>query len=94
MGRVIERRLYEEIARLCAEGRRKALRGETPEALATYLEAWELLPDPKDAGDAAACVLSGLAQVLTARGDLSAATTVMHAARRAAGSAPLRDAGV
>jgi hypothetical protein len=88
MGRVLERRVSQEIARLCEVGRRQHLRGETNEALATYLEAWELLADPRDAGDAAACVLSGLADVLTGRGDLDAAATVQRAARRAAGSAP------
>ncbi|HSN91143.1 MAG TPA: hypothetical protein VLS93_07925 [Anaeromyxobacteraceae bacterium] len=78
----LDRRIRQEIARLCQEGRRQHERGETSEALATYLEAWELLPDPFRAGRAAAAVLSGLADVLAARGDLSAAATVLRAVER------------
>jgi len=79
----LDRRVYAEVARLCDEGRRLLRRGEGSEALAAYLEAWELLPDPWEAGEAAASVLSGLAEVLTARGDLAAATTALRAVERA-----------
>lgn len=83
MESVLDRRIRQEVARLCQEGRRQHQRGESSEALATYLEAWELLPDPFRAGQAAASVLSGLADVLAARGDLSAAATVLRAVQRA-----------
>jgi ATP/maltotriose-dependent transcriptional regulator MalT len=82
----LDRRVYAEVARLCAEGRRQLHRSEVSEALATFLEAWELLSDPWEEGEAAACVLSGLADVLMARGDVAAAATALRAVERALGA--------
>lgn len=87
-----DRRVHAEVARLCEEGKRQLRGGEASEALATYLEAWELLPDPWGEGEAAACVLSGLAEVLTVRGDLAAAATALRAVERALGATASRGA--
>ena len=86
MAGALDVRVYAELARLCEEARRQLRRGDASEALATYLEAWELLPDPWEAGEAAACVLSGLADVLMARGDVAAAATALRAVERALGA--------
>ena len=59
------------IERLCREGNRHASSGEYSEALACFLEAWELLPEPQEAQDAAAPVLAGFTRLLRERRDLA-----------------------
>ena len=61
----------ERIARLCREGNRHASAKEYSEALACFLEAWELLPDTQEAQDAAAPVMAGLTRLLHERRDLA-----------------------
>jgi hypothetical protein len=82
----LDRRVHAEVVRLCAEGKRLLWTGEAAEALATYLEAWGLLPDPWEAGESAATVLTGLAEALTVRGDLAAAATALRAVEHALGA--------
>ena len=82
MDHLTARRIHEEVARLCGVARLHHARGEEPEALAAYFDAWELLPEPKGAFRDAATVLAGMSEVLAARGDLSSAMTVLLAARR------------
>ena len=56
------------VVRLCREARQHAKEGERQLALAAYLEAWELLPEPKASWDASTLVLSALGDLLHASG--------------------------
>lgn len=59
---------FAAIARLCREARLHAKDGEKQLALAAYLEAWELLPEPKASWDASTLILSALGDLLHASG--------------------------
>jgi hypothetical protein len=74
VSRAVERR-QAKVVRLCREGRRHAARAEHAEALSCFLEAWELLPEPKEAWSASTFVLAGL-------GDLVRSGVDPFAARR------------
>jgi hypothetical protein len=54
---------------LCHEGDRHATAGEPAEAAACFLEAWDLLPAPREECPATAEVLRGLTRLLRARAD-------------------------
>lgn len=56
------------VQRLCREARQHAKDGERQLALAAYLEAWELLPEPKASWDASTLVLSAVGDLLHASG--------------------------
>ncbi len=60
----------ETVVRLCAEGGRFARGGDRTMALASYLEAWDLLPEPKESWDASTFILSSVGDLLRAGGDL------------------------
>ena len=60
----------EAVVRLCHEARRFAGEGDRTMALASYLEAWELLPEPKESWDASTFILSAVGDLLRAGGDL------------------------
>jgi hypothetical protein len=66
-----------EIARLCAVARQHAARGEDPQALAAWLDAWALLEEPKRACEGAEEILAGVAEILARRGRLSTAIAVL-----------------
>jgi hypothetical protein len=79
----------EAVVRLCAEGRRLAKDGDSTAALASYLEAWDLLPEPKESWDASTWILSAVGELLRAGGDLSSALDVLVRLRgRTAGGLP------
>jgi hypothetical protein len=61
----------------CAEGRQLARAGDRAAALASYLEAWELLPEPKESWDASTFILSAVGDLLRAGGDLGNALDVL-----------------
>ncbi|HYD41692.1 MAG TPA: hypothetical protein VEB43_12770 [Anaeromyxobacter sp.] len=66
-----ERPAFDRLAaveRLCREARRHAKDGERQLALAAYLEAWELLPEPKASWDSSTLILSALGDLLHASG--------------------------
>ncbi len=67
----------EAVVRLCAEGRRLAGEGDRAAALASYLEAWDLLPEPKESWDASTFILSAVGDLLRAGGDLGNALDVL-----------------
>ncbi len=67
----------EAVVRLCAEGRQLARDGDRATALASYLEAWELLPEPKESWDASTFILSAVGDLLRAGGDLANALDVL-----------------
>jgi hypothetical protein len=54
---------------LCHEGDRHTLGGELVEAAGCLLEAWALLPEPREECPATAEVLRGLTRLLRARRD-------------------------
>lgn len=60
----------EAVVRLCREARRFAKDGDRTMALASYLEAWDLLPEPKESWDASTFILSAVGDLLRAGGDL------------------------
>ena len=64
MSGALERRREAKVVRLCREGRKHATRGEHAEALRCFLEAWELLPEPKEAWSASTFVLAGLGDLV------------------------------
>ncbi len=67
----------EAVVRLCAEGRKLARDGDRATALASYLEAWELLPEPKESWDASTLILAAVGDLLRAGGDLGNALDVL-----------------
>jgi hypothetical protein len=67
----------EAVVRLCAEGRQLAKEGDRSTALASYLEAWDLLPEPKESWDASTFILSAVGDLLRAGGDLGNALDVL-----------------
>jgi hypothetical protein len=60
----------EAVARLCREAGQLQKQGERTAALASYLEAWDLLPEPKESWDASTFILSAVGDLLRAGGDL------------------------
>jgi hypothetical protein len=78
--RILPTELRSRVTGLCREGQGHADRGERAEALACYVEAWELLPEPADDWDAARLVSEGMGRVLEGRGDLALAMELMLAA--------------
>jgi len=63
----------EAVERLCGEARAQAERGDHSRALAKYLEAWEELPEPKEAWEASTRILSSVGDLMRSGGDLSRA---------------------
>jgi hypothetical protein len=56
------------VERLCREARQHVKDGDRQLALAAYLEAWGLLPEPKAGWDASTLILSALGDLLHASG--------------------------
>jgi tetratricopeptide (TPR) repeat protein len=75
------------VAHLCRAGEEHVARGERAEALACYIEAWELLPEPADEWDAAGLVFDGMARLIEAHGDLALAMELLLAADARLGAA-------
>ncbi len=67
----------EAVERLCREARKFAAEGDRSLALASYLEAWDLLPEPKESWDASTFILSAVGGLLRAGGDLGNALDVL-----------------
>jgi hypothetical protein len=78
------------VERLCREARQHAKDGERSLALTAYLEAWELLPEPKESFDASTFILSAVGNLLREGGDLGNAIGVLLRVKgRTAGGAEL-----
>lgn len=58
------------VDRLCREARQHLRDGDPSLALASYLEAWDLLPEPKTSFGASTLILSSVGDLLRAGGDL------------------------
>jgi tetratricopeptide (TPR) repeat protein len=74
--------LQAEIDRLCEQGDAAADGGLFPDALAAYWSAWDLLPEPKLACEAATWILAAVGDANFLGGDFVAGrdnlSTVMH----------------
>jgi tetratricopeptide (TPR) repeat protein len=64
--------LYEDILVLCQRGDGLADEGRYPEALASYWSAWDLLPEPKTALEAARWILAAIGDANFLAGDFVA----------------------
>ncbi len=82
-----------EVSRLMAEGDRHAHLGENAEALACYVEALDLVPEPRSEHEATDQVFRGLKRVLESRGDLGDGLELLLATRPGVGSILARLAG-
>lgn len=67
--------------RLCRRGDEHAAAGEHAEALACYVEAWELLPEPREAYLDASRVFRGFSRLMRARGALGEGLDLFLASR-------------
>jgi hypothetical protein len=79
---------FEAVERLCREARAHARDGETQLALAAYLEAWELLPEPKASWDASMPILSAVGDLLRESGDDELEVLLRFQGRTASAGAP------
>jgi hypothetical protein len=70
-----------EVSRLTAEGDRHAHLGENAEALACYIEAFDLVPEPRGEHGATDRIFHGLKSVLETRGDLGDGLELLLATR-------------
>ena len=78
--------VHEEIKRLCAEGDQHAERQSYPDALANYWAAWDLLPEPKTAWEAATWVLVAIGDANYLGGDYIAGRDNLLNAMRCPGA--------
>jgi len=60
--------LHEQIKRLCADGDRLASRGLHEQAIATYNDAWSLMPEPATDWEASTWVLAAIGDAAFAGG--------------------------
>ncbi len=72
MSKILQGSARSEVERLCRQGDEHAAAGEHAEALACFVEAWELLPEPREEYLDTALVFRGFTRVLRARGRLGA----------------------
>jgi hypothetical protein len=72
----MDQRLDAAVGRLCREGASLASGGERAMALATYLDAWELLPEPK-VGARAAEVRAAIRALVRGSGALERAAALI-----------------
>ena len=75
-----------QVARLVTEGDRHARLGENAEALTSYIEALDLVPEPRGEHEATGKIFQGLKHVLESRGDLGDGLELLMATRPAIGS--------
>lgn len=81
VSRILEGRARQEVERLCRLGDDHAVAGEHAEALACYMEAWELLPEPREAYLDTTRVFRGFTRVMRARGALGEGLDLLLSSR-------------
>jgi hypothetical protein len=84
----LEPGLREEVAALCREGRLHEADGDDALALHAFLDAWELLPEPREAWAPSAGILDAVADLLQRRGDLGDGLDVLVRAHGRTAAAP------
>jgi hypothetical protein len=82
-----------EVGRLVAEADRHARLAENAEALSAYIEALDLIPEPRGDHLATEQIFHGLTRVLQSRGDLGDGLELLLATRPGVGSILARMAG-
>ncbi len=82
-----------EVSRLIAEGDGHAAQAENAEALACYIDALDLVPEPRADHEATTRIFHGLRRVLQARGDLGDGLELLLATRPGVGPLLARLAG-
>ena len=74
--------IYDQVRELCDHGDRLADDGRLADALQAFWSAWDLLPEPRTAWDAATWILAAIGDVNFQQGDFGAGrdnlTTAMH----------------
>jgi len=76
------------VDRLCRRARQLAGEGGKSAALEAYLEAWDLLPEPKESYEASTLILSAVGDLLREGGDLAnALEALLRVKGRTAGCA-------
>jgi hypothetical protein len=78
------------VSRLVAEGDRHARLAENAEALSAYIEALDLVPEPRGDHLATEQIFHGLTRVLQSRGDLGDGIELLLATRPGVGSILVR----
>jgi hypothetical protein len=81
VSRILQGNARLEVERLCRQGDDHAAAGEHAEALACFMEAWELLPEPREEYLDTATVFRGFTRVLRARGSLGGGLELLLSAR-------------
>ena len=81
------------VSRLIAEGDRHAAQAENAEALSCYIDALDLVPEPRTDHEATTRIFHGLRRVLQARGDLGDGLELLLATRPGVGPMLARLAG-
>jgi hypothetical protein len=79
--------------KLVSEGTRHARLGENSEALTCFIEALDLVPEPRGDHELTGRIFSGLRRVLEARGDLGDGLELLLATRPGVGPLLARLAG-
>lgn len=87
-----DRERQSRIVTLVRKARDHARREEFALALDRYLEAWELVPEPREAWDTSTYILAGVGDVLRAQGELARAMEVLLAAQGRTARFALREA--
>ena len=74
--------IYDQVRELCDRGDRLTDDGHSADALEPFRSAWDLLPEPRTAWDAATWILAAIGDVDFRQGDFGAGrdnlTTAMH----------------
>jgi len=81
VSRILQGAERERVERLCRAGDQHARAGEHAEALACFMEAWELLPEPREEYPATAEVFRGFTRVLRHHGTLGGGIDLLFSGR-------------
>ena len=81
MSRILEGAKRNEVERLCRLGEEHAEAGEHAEALECFMEAWALLPEPREAYPDTARIFRGFTRVLRSGGALGGGLDLLMSGR-------------
>jgi len=81
VSRILQGPARGEVERLCREGDEHASAGEHAEALECFMEAWALLPEPREAYPDTARIFRGFTRVLRAGGALGGGLDLLMSGR-------------
>jgi thioredoxin-like negative regulator of GroEL len=81
VSRILQGAARDEVERLCREGDQHAAAGEHAEALECFMEAWALLPEPREEYLDTARIFHGFTRVLRAGGALGGGLDLLMSGR-------------